>query len=72
MGWKDKAKDLAQKGQELKAEYDRRQAQRADQASQGGWEAPAPGQLVPRQATFARVEISRSASLSLWRLRRAM
>ena len=28
--------------------------------------------LVPRQATFARNEIARSASLSLWRLRQAM
>jgi hypothetical protein len=28
--------------------------------------------LVPRQATFARIEISRSVSLSLWRLRQAM
>ena len=28
--------------------------------------------LVPRQATFARIEISRSSSLSLWRLRQAM
>ena len=28
--------------------------------------------LVPRQATLARIEISRSASLSLWRLRQAM
>jgi len=33
MGWKDKMKDLAQKGQELKTEYDRRQAQRAPGAA---------------------------------------
>jgi TnpA family transposase len=33
--------------------------------------ATAP-ELVPRQATFARNEMTRSASLSLWRLRQAM
>jgi hypothetical protein len=33
---------------------------------------PTPEELVPRQATFARNEMTRSASLSLWRLRQAM
>ncbi len=43
MSWKDKMKGLAQKGQELKTEYDRRQAQRAGETARAGSGPPPSG-----------------------------
>jgi hypothetical protein len=68
MSWKDKAKGLGQKGQELKAEYDRRQAERAEQAAQAGWgpASPAhPGQVsgvAPGQAPAGLAPVLRVTS----------